>query len=155
LSDATAREARAGGRASAGPHRRATPDAAPAPRRAQPALTPLLRLAMEKDMPTNHSMLLMRCANAACGHPNANKDWVAPLFLRELMPAQAGEMFASGGGATAYGRVRRALFEAPGVGVPGLINFLDGRTQWFDQRVAAALDAGVRQARAGGRGVGA
>lgn len=126
------------------PLRPARPLPPPPPSKSpQPLLRPLLSLAMDRSMPTNYSMLLMRSANAAFGYPNANKDWVAPLFFKALMPAEAREV--EGGVATLYARFRRALFEAPLVGVPGMINFLDARTQWFDARCAAALDAGAAQ----------
>ncbi|KAI8477376.1 MAG: S-adenosyl-L-methionine-dependent methyltransferase [Monoraphidium minutum] len=107
-----------------------------------PVLKPILKLAMADEVPTNYSMLLMRCANKAFGVPNHNDDWVAPLFLKQLMPAEFKEIE---GAATLYARFRRALFELPGLGVPGMIAFLDARTQWFDDRVAAAMDAGAKQ----------
>lgn len=34
------------------------------------------------------------------------------------------------------------------VGVPGIVNFVDARTQWVDDGMARALDGGVRQVRA-------
>jgi methyltransferase (TIGR00027 family) len=110
----------------------------------QPVLKPLLSLAMRQSMPTNVSMLMMRAANRAFGRPHANKDWVAEKFFAALEPADAAHL-AAPGGPTLYARLRRAAFELPGLGIPGMINFLDARTQWFDARLVAALDAGIDQ----------
>ncbi|GBF90902.1 hypothetical protein Rsub_03757 [Raphidocelis subcapitata] len=108
-----------------------------------PLLRLLIWLAMKQSVPTNCSMLLMRVANQVFNAPNANKDWVARRFLRLVLPSEHAHMTAAT--PTLYARFRFALFELPGVGIPGILNFLDGRTQWFDDRVTAALDAGVTQ----------
>ena len=91
---------------------------------AQPLLRPVLRVAMRRSMPTSHAMLVMRSANAAFGRPNANADWCAPLFFKALMPNDAASI-ATPGRPTLYARFRRLLLDAPGVGLPGMINFLD------------------------------
>jgi methyltransferase (TIGR00027 family) len=111
---------------------------------AGPLLRPLIGAAMDRTVATNVSMLMFRSANAAWGFPNTNKDWVAPLFFQHLRPEDASNI-AVAGAPTAYARLRRTLFELPFVGVPGMINYLDARTQFFDERVAAALDAGCKQ----------
>lgn len=44
----------------------------------------------------------------------------------------------------AYCYVQRFI-ECPGLGLPGIVNFTDARTQWFDQGVESALDEGITQ----------
>jgi hypothetical protein len=39
---------------------------------------------MNRAVPTNHSMMMLRVANQAWGAPNANKDWVAMKVGRRL-----------------------------------------------------------------------
>jgi len=116
---------------------------------AHPILKPLLKLAMKRDMPTNVSMLMMRSANAAFGYPNTNKDAIALKFYQALRPEEATGFAPTGGASSFYAHFRRALFEMPGVGIPGMINFLDARTQWIDDCLVRAIDSGIKQVRFG------
>jgi O-methyltransferase involved in polyketide biosynthesis len=42
------------------------------------------------------------------------------------------------------------LLEFPLLGIPGIVRFIDVRTQWFDDSVNAAIRDGIKQVRGGG-----
>lgn len=37
------------------------------------------------------------------------------------------------------------FIETPFFGIPGIVRFIDVRTQWFDEGMQAAFDAGIKQ----------
>jgi hypothetical protein len=43
--------------------------------------------------------------------------------------------------------VLQDAIEFPFLGIPGIVRFIDVRTQWFDEGVTAAMDAGITQVR--------
>lgn len=90
---------------------------------------------MTQGNPTNYNMLLFRTMNREMGHPNANDDDLAPLLRDKLMPLRMWWLKSVPG---AMKQMRGAL-EHKKLGVPGVVNFVDARTKWFDQQVQAAL----------------
>lgn len=90
---------------------------------------------------TNVNMLLFRTLNRDLCRPNANEDYIAPLFRDRLIPVRSWMQRAVPGMAA----LTRRSVERPGVGVPGVCNFVDARTKWLDQAVKQALDQGVTQ----------
>ncbi|KAI3425331.1 hypothetical protein D9Q98_009095 [Chlorella vulgaris] len=99
------------------------------------------RMFSSKMTPTNYNMLLFRTLNRDLCLPNANDDYIAPLFRDRLMPVRSWAQRTLPGMA---GVTRRGV-ENPAIGVPGVCNFVDARTKWLDSALKAALDSGVRQ----------
>ncbi|GBF97576.1 S-adenosyl-L-methionine-dependent methyltransferase [Raphidocelis subcapitata] len=97
--------------------------------------------ALTKGSKTNADMLVFRTLNRDMGHPNANADHIAPLLRDKLMPLRSKWLAAVPGARAAF---RRGL-EHPRLGTPGVVNFVDARTKWFDSEVEAALARGVTQ----------
>lgn len=75
--------------------------------------------------------------NSDLGYPNANQDWVAALFRDKLLPARQ-----------RLPPLRRLTYhcvEHPEYGTPGVCNFLDARTKWFDHQMQIELENGIQQ----------
>jgi hypothetical protein len=85
--------------------------------------------------------LTFRTFNRDYGLPNHNEDHLAPLLRDALMPAR-GRMHRE---RSLFLRWKTALFDFPGLGLPGIINFIDVRTQWFDAAVKGAIRDGIKQ----------
>jgi hypothetical protein len=79
-------------------------------------------------------VLLFRTINRDLCRPNCNEDHVAPLFRDKLMPVRGFLNRQFGGLLTVY----RNGVEDPQHGLPGVCNFVDSRTKWFDQAVTKA-----------------
>eukprot|EP01025_Chloroclados_australasicus_P023684 TRINITY_DN2396_c0_g1_i4.p1 TRINITY_DN2396_c0_g1~~TRINITY_DN2396_c0_g1_i4.p1 ORF type:complete len:400 (-),score=58.39 TRINITY_DN2396_c0_g1_i4:3780-4979(-) len=94
-----------------------------------------------KKSPTNYNMLYFRTLNLALGEENSNNDYIAPIFRDYLMPVSSwfGKKLPSSLKAT------RKLIEHPKKGTPGVVNFVDVRTQWFDSHVQQAATDGITQ----------
>ncbi|KAL4419924.1 hypothetical protein ABPG75_007022 [Micractinium tetrahymenae] len=90
---------------------------------------------------TNVNMLLFRTLNRDLCRPNANEDYIAPLFRDRLIPLRSWVQRSIPGMAA----LTRRSVESPQLGVPGVCNFVDARTKWLDQAVKQALDEGVTQ----------
>ncbi|KAK9828813.1 hypothetical protein WJX72_002206 [[Myrmecia] bisecta] len=91
--------------------------------------------------PTNYSMLLFRTINRDMDLPNHNDDHVAQLLSSHLMPIRARITQCMPGSLTAWKRT----VEHPKRGTPGVCNFVDARTKWFDQAVRMAIEEGISQ----------
>ena len=89
-------------------------------------------------------MLIFRTVNRDLLAPNANSDYIAPLFRDKLMPIRGliNRHFSS---ALA---LYKSGVEDPEVGLPGVCNFVDARTKWMD---AAVKEVRGRGAAGGGR----
>jgi O-methyltransferase involved in polyketide biosynthesis len=98
-------------------------------------------LAVTQRMPTNHLMLTFRTLTRDFGTPGANKDHLAERLRDALMPVR-GALHRARSPLVSLGRF---LLEFPALGIPGIVNFVDARTQWFDAQVARALDDGFKQ----------
>jgi hypothetical protein len=96
---------------------------------------------MTWGLPTNFLMLTFRTFNRDFDLPNANDDYLAPLLRDSLMPAR-GKMHRE---KSAFLKWKTSLFDLPLVGLPGIVNFIDCRTQWFDAAVKSAIRAGITQ----------
>jgi methyltransferase (TIGR00027 family) len=85
--------------------------------------------------------LTFRTFNRDFDRPNHNQDDLAEKLRDALMPER--------------GRLHRekspklfkrtSLLDLPYLGIPGIVNFVDCRTQWFDQGVRTAIDDGFTQ----------
>lgn len=85
--------------------------------------------------------LTFRTFNRDFGLPNHNADDLAPLLRDSLMPAR-GKMHRD---KSAFLKWKTSLFDLPLVGLPGIVNFIDVRTQWFDAAVKGAIRDGITQ----------
>eukprot|EP01023_Acetabularia_acetabulum_P037892 TRINITY_DN3618_c0_g1_i1.p1 TRINITY_DN3618_c0_g1~~TRINITY_DN3618_c0_g1_i1.p1 ORF type:complete len:393 (+),score=88.68 TRINITY_DN3618_c0_g1_i1:234-1412(+) len=94
-----------------------------------------------KKSPTNYNMLYFRTLNGGLGEENCNNDYIAPLFRDYLMPfaSWCGKKFPMSL------KAARKIVEHPEKGAPGVVNFVDSRTQWFDEQVAQAAADGITQ----------
>jgi len=92
-------------------------------------------------MPTNHLMLTFRTLTRDFGTPNANADHLAERLRDALMPVRGALHRAR----SPLVRVGRFLLEFPALGIPGIVNFVDARTQWFDAQVKKAVADGFTQ----------
>lgn len=91
--------------------------------------------------PTNHLMLQFRTYNRDYEVPHANDDYLAPLLRDELMPSRGQAMRNK----LPRMKIMHDVTQWPVLGLPGIVNFIDARTQWFDEAVVSALDAGITQ----------
>jgi O-methyltransferase involved in polyketide biosynthesis len=98
-------------------------------------------LAVTQRMPTNHLMLTFRTLTRDFGTPHANKDHLAERLRDALMPVR-GALHRSRSPLVQLGRF---LLEFPALGIPGIVNFVDARTQWFDEQVSKAVADGFSQ----------
>lgn len=98
-------------------------------------------LAVTQRMPTNHLMLTFRTLTRDFGTQNANRDHLAERLRDALMPVR-GALHRSRSPLVPLGRF---LLEFPALGIPGIVNFVDARTQWFDEQVSKAVDDGFSQ----------
>jgi methyltransferase (TIGR00027 family) len=96
---------------------------------------------MFSGLPTNYLMLTYRTFNRDFGLPNCNDDDLAPLLRDELMPAR-GRQHRERDPELWY---RNRCLDIPYLGVPGIVNFIDARTQWIDEGMRRALDDGIEQ----------
>jgi len=96
---------------------------------------------MTWGLPTNFLMLTFRTFNRDFGQPNHNADDLAPLLRDSLMPAR-GKMHRE---KSAFLKWKTSLFDLPLLGLPGIVNFIDVRTQWFDAAVKGAIRDGITQ----------
>jgi O-methyltransferase involved in polyketide biosynthesis len=85
--------------------------------------------------------LTFRTFNRDYDLPNHNDDYLAPLLRDSLMPAR-GKMHRN---KSAFLKWKTSLFDLPLVGLPGIVNFIDVRTQWFDAAVKGAIRDGITQ----------
>lgn len=76
-------------------------------------------------------MLIFRTVNRDLLAPNANADYIAPLFRDKLMPIRGWLNRNFYSTLTLY----KSGVEDPEVGLPGVCNFVDARTKWFDAAV--------------------
>eukprot|EP00879_Flechtneria_rotunda_P012904 GHRR01013477.1.p1 GENE.GHRR01013477.1~~GHRR01013477.1.p1 ORF type:complete len:183 (+),score=61.95 GHRR01013477.1:667-1215(+) len=97
------------------------------------ALSPLKWVA--GGTPTNYNMLIFRTLNRELGLPNANSDHLAALFRDKLMPVRSWWLKRAPG---AWKQFKNAV-EHKKLGAPGVVNFVDARTKWFDQVVDEAI----------------
>ncbi|KAL3147587.1 hypothetical protein ABBQ38_014640 [Trebouxia sp. C0009 RCD-2024] len=96
---------------------------------------------LTKFMPTNYNMLIFRTMNRDMHQANANEDNIAFLFRNRLMPVRSSINKCIPSCLSAYKHVT----EHPKHGSPGTANYIDARTQWFDQAVASAKQQGITQ----------
>lgn len=96
---------------------------------------------MFSGMPTNYLMLTYRTFNRDFGLPNCNDDYLAPLLRDALMP-ERGRMHRERSPELWY---RNRCLDIKYLGVPGIVNFIDARTQWIDDGMKRALDDGIKQ----------
>ncbi|KAK9847030.1 hypothetical protein WJX84_012320 [Apatococcus fuscideae] len=91
--------------------------------------------------PTNFAMLVFRTVNQDLGSPNANEDYIARKFRDRLMPIRAvtAKLLPNSG------KRFQKFVEHPTRGTPGVCNFVDARTTWFDSGVRQALADGIKQ----------
>jgi hypothetical protein len=82
-----------------------------------------------------------RTFNRDYDRPNHNADHLAPLLRDSLMPAR-GRMHRDKSAFLAW---KTSLFDVPLLGLPGIVNFIDVRTQWFDAAVKGAIRDGITQ----------
>jgi methyltransferase (TIGR00027 family) len=85
--------------------------------------------------------LTFRTFNRDFDNPNHNDDDLACLLRDQLMP-QRGRLHRER--ATQL-LVRAWLLQFPCLGIPGIVNFVDVRTQWFDGAVKRAIADGFKQ----------
>ena len=104
-------------------------------------LKELYLVPVTQRMPTNHLMLTFRTLTRDFGTPNANADDLAERLRDALMPVRGALHRAR----NPIVQVGRFLLEFPALGIPGIVNFVDARTQWFDAQVEKALDDGFKQ----------
>jgi len=107
-------------------------------------LTPIKEVylpVMTWGLPTNSLMLTFRTFNRDFDIPNHNEDNLAPLLRDSLMPAR-GKMHRE---KSSFLKWKTSLFDLPVLGLPGIVNFIDVRTQWFDAAVKGAIRDGITQ----------
>lgn len=85
--------------------------------------------------------LTFRTYNRDFDKPNHNDDDLAPLLRDSLMPTR-GKMHRE---KSPFLKFKTSLFDLPVVGLPGIVNFIDVRTQWFDAAVKGAIRDGITQ----------
>eukprot|EP00878_Enallax_costatus_P005382 GHUV01005651.1.p1 GENE.GHUV01005651.1~~GHUV01005651.1.p1 ORF type:complete len:416 (+),score=35.67 GHUV01005651.1:422-1669(+) len=102
-------------------------------------------LFMTLSMPTNHLMLNMRTLPRDFDEPNCNGDYLAAKFRNAVMPRR-GRLHDE---KSKLIQINRAFIETPFLGIPGIVRFIDVRTQWFDEGMQRAFDNGVKQVRIG------
>eukprot|EP00878_Enallax_costatus_P004256 GHUV01004486.1.p1 GENE.GHUV01004486.1~~GHUV01004486.1.p1 ORF type:complete len:442 (+),score=110.56 GHUV01004486.1:1220-2545(+) len=98
-------------------------------------------LFMTLSMPTNHLMLNMRTLPRDFDEPNCNGDYLAAKFRNAVMPRR-GRLHDE---KSKLIQINRAFIETPFLGIPGIVRFIDVRTQWFDEGMQRAFDNGVKQ----------
>jgi O-methyltransferase involved in polyketide biosynthesis len=88
-----------------------------------------------------HLQLTFRTFNKDFGNPNHNEDDLAQDMRDTLMPAR-GKMHRE---RSAFLKFKTGLLDTPYFGIPGIVNFIDVRTQWFDSAVKRAIADGITQ----------
>lgn len=96
---------------------------------------------MTWGLPTNFLMLTFRTFNRDFDLPNHNADDLAPLLRDSLMPGR-GKLHRNKS-PLLWAKTR--LLDTPWLGLPGIVNFIDVRTQWFDAAVKRAIADGITQ----------
>lgn len=87
--------------------------------------------------------LTFRTFNRDFDLPNHNADDLACRLRDKLMPAR-GKLHRE---KSIVLWKRMQLLQTVHVGLPGIVNFIDVRTQWFDEGVNQALEHGITQVR--------
>eukprot|EP00884_Botryococcus_braunii_P006996 jgi/Botrbrau1/16298/Bobra.0066s0067.1 len=90
--------------------------------------------------PTNNMILIQRPFNRTLHKKNSSKDDLASKFRDNAMPLRAVGYKLFPPMWTIYQFVVENM-----VGVHGMMNYVDARTQFFDEIVNSALDEGIRQ----------
>eukprot|EP00775_Hariotina_reticulata_P003817 gene3817-4075_t len=93
------------------------------------------------SLPTNHLMLTFRTFMRDFDDPHCNADHLACKFRNAVMPAR-GRLHEQ---KSILIRINRFFIEFPVLGIPGIVRFIDVRTQWFDSGVEAAIEDGITQ----------
>ncbi|WIA21539.1 hypothetical protein OEZ85_000736 [Tetradesmus obliquus] len=96
---------------------------------------------MTWGLPTNFLMLTFRTYNRDFGLPNHNDDNLAQDLRDTLMPAR-GKLHRE---RSLFLKFKTGLLDTPYLGIPGIVNFIDVRTQWFDAAVKKAIADGITQ----------
>lgn len=94
-----------------------------------------------KSLPTNFLMLTFRTYNRDFNVAYHNNDYLAELFRDAVMPTRGALHRAK----SWLIRINRFFIEFPLFGIPGIVNFVDCRTQWFDEGVKKAMNDGFKQ----------
>jgi O-methyltransferase involved in polyketide biosynthesis len=85
--------------------------------------------------------LTFRTYHRDFGLPNHNDDDLAQDLRDTLMPAR-GKLHRE---RSPFLQFKTALLDTPYFGIPGIVNFIDVRTQWFDAAVKKAIADGFTQ----------
>jgi O-methyltransferase involved in polyketide biosynthesis len=85
--------------------------------------------------------LTFRTYNKDFGNPNHNDDDLAQDLRDTLMPAR-GRLHRN---RSPLLKFKTGLLDTPYFGIPGIVNFIDVRTQWFDSAVKRAIADGITQ----------
>ncbi|WIA41967.1 hypothetical protein OEZ86_009270 [Tetradesmus obliquus] len=104
-------------------------------------LKQLYLIFMTLSLRTNHLMLTFRTMTRDFDEPNCNGDFLAAKFRNAIMPAR-GRLHDQ---RSRLIKINRDAIEFPFLGIPGIVRFIDVRTQWFDEGVTAAMDDGITQ----------
>lgn len=96
---------------------------------------------MTLSLPTNYLMLTFRTLPRDFDEPNSCDDHLAARFRDALMPAR-GKLHRE---KSPLIKTNRAFLELPFLGIPGIVRFIDVRTQLFDDEVRAAIADGITQ----------
>lgn len=96
---------------------------------------------MTWGLPTNFLMLTWRTFNRDFDLPNHNDDYLAPLLRDTLMPVRGKQHREK----SPFLKWKTGLLDTPWLGLPGIVNFIDVRTQWFDAAVNRAITDGIKQ----------
>eukprot|EP00879_Flechtneria_rotunda_P000635 GHRR01000748.1.p1 GENE.GHRR01000748.1~~GHRR01000748.1.p1 ORF type:complete len:385 (+),score=106.17 GHRR01000748.1:472-1626(+) len=96
---------------------------------------------MTWGMPTNYLMLTFRTYNRDFDLPNHNDDDLAQRLRDTLMP-ERGRLHRDKSWVLKF---KTGLLNTPYLGIPGIVNFIDVRTQWFDAAVKRAIADGIKQ----------
>ncbi|KAK9830684.1 hypothetical protein WJX74_002499 [Apatococcus lobatus] len=86
-------------------------------------------------------MLVFRTVNQDLKRPNANEDVIARCFRDKLMPIRAVTTKVLPKSVQRF----QKFVEHPTRGTPGVCNFVDARTTWFDKGVKQAIADGIKQ----------
>uniref|UniRef100_A0A383WF02 S-adenosyl-L-methionine-dependent methyltransferase n=1 Tax=Tetradesmus obliquus TaxID=3088 RepID=A0A383WF02_TETOB len=96
---------------------------------------------MTLSLPTNHLMLTFRTLPRDFDEPHHNADHLAAKFRNAIMPAR-GKLHDQ---RSRLIKINRWFLEMPFLGIPGIVRFIDVRTQWFDEAMEQAFDDGIQQ----------
>jgi len=85
--------------------------------------------------------MTFRTFNRDYSNPNHNEDFLAARLRDALMPSR-GRLHRE---KSPWLRYKTQLLDTPYLGIPGIVNFIDVRTQWFDEGVKRAIEDGFKQ----------